>query len=348
MNGVGKVGSDDGGRLLKVGYLVATFVMVSAFVVGVLYWWHFSTSKLSDSTEEWGQLGDYFGGLINPLVGLATVILVLINIRIQRLELKSSLIQLEISNAHTARQSFEQSLFAWLGNYHDLLSSIRLPNDLVGRSALKSLYRQKFSTKAVEKNSMGTDGNGHEIWESPQDTCTRIARLRAEVNRGTQPPTELHEIFWKAMIAFVAVYQKNRSELDALFRTLYRLILWIDRSHIDIEQRRHYVSLVRAQLSWIEMIFLLFNGLTEEGKKFGPLCDKYALFDNLAMGDDEVLRIICQDFLLFPPPEFDQNGPRPWPYSERAFSSDLARAASSDEDTWDRAMFSRAGGDLKR
>ena len=107
--------ADDGGRLLSSGYAIAASVVVITLGVIAVFIWAFSAQPISLDSERWAQFGDYLGGIINPVVGLATVILVLINIKIQRLELQASLAQLKISNAHTARQSFEQSLFAWLG-----------------------------------------------------------------------------------------------------------------------------------------------------------------------------------------------------------------------------------------
>lgn len=64
---------------------------------------------------------------------------------------------------------------------------------------------------------------------------------------------------------------------------------------------------MRSQLSWIEMVFLFYNCLTERGSKFKPLVEKYAIFDNLAFNDDEALAALKTK------------------YADEAFSSDLAR-----------------------
>ena len=330
----------DGTRLLKSGYMIALSVIIFSGAITGTFIWNFYGSILADDSAKWGQLGDYVGGTINPLIGLATVILILINIKIQRLELRASLAQLQLSNRHTARQSFEQSLFAWLGNYRDLIASIRLSDGSNGRAVLIEWYYKNFSALAVDQRCT-MDNIGQPIYENPIELSERLQALRKGVKNGDIQPIELHTIFRKAMHGFKTVYQGNRSDLDALFRTLYRLIHWIDNTETDIAQRRHYVSLIRAQLSWVEMVYLLFNGLTPEGKKFALLCNKYALFDNMTSGSDEVLKIICEDLPLFPPPGVDPELVSPWPYTSSAFSSDIARAEEVKMASFKPPMFAR-------
>lgn len=310
--------ADDGSQLLHKGVVIASVVIALSVAIGGLFVIRFYNSDISTDSAHWGQLGDYLGGTINPLVGLATVILVLINIRIQQRELRLSLEQLQKSNAQSARQSFEQSLFAWLGNYRGLLGSIQAGDGKRGRSALLK-WHGNFS---FDENLSW--------WNISDEDRAKFKNTRASAINGNRDIEIIYKMFNQNLIEYQNIYRENRSDLDALFRTLYRLIHWIDNStEMDVIQRRHYVSLVRAQLSWIELVFLLFNGLTEEGQKFAVLCNKYALFDNLTAGGDDMLAVICHDFVQQypPPPEFNNAGHRPWPYDASAFASDKARAA---------------------
>lgn len=77
---------------------------------------------------------------------------------------------------------------------------------------------------------------------------------------------------------------------------LYRIIKYVDESHvIDDNQKYNYVCILRATLSWYELLVLFYNGLSDNGNKhFKPLVEKYALFNNLrieelASSDDQVL-----------------------------------------------------------
>ncbi|MFH1816658.1 MAG: putative phage abortive infection protein [Pseudomonadota bacterium] len=114
------------------------------------------------------------------------------------------------------------------------------------------------------------------------------------------------------------LYEKEENQLDSLFRVLYRLLRWIDlqpQERLGPEQKWLYISIVRSQLSWIEMVYLFYNGQTNRGEKFKPLIEKYALFDNLNFTSDRVLAILKE----CPP---DTKG-----YAATAYSSDAARAA---------------------
>lgn len=124
-------------------------------------------------------------------------------------------------------------------------------------------------------------------------------------------------------------YLRNEFQLDSLFRNLYRLILWIDSQHDDqltAAQKWLYVGIVRGRLSWIEQVFLFYNGLTERGEKFRRLANKYALFDNLTFENDPVLEHVRN------------NQPPGVAHEERAFSSLLARRAIGLPDTAEGTM----------
>lgn len=305
--------ASEGNELLHQGYLIAAAVVIcSAFVVGTFIWW-FHSFDFSSSTEHWGQFGDFVGGLVNPLIGVATVLLVLINIRIQQKELKASLQHIKRANDLNAKQSFEQSLFAWLGTYRQLIENIKDENGESGRLALISWHRSSFAS--------GTPSPG-----KPKDIATVVKLLekKAYADGSMDQQTKL-DLFIEASKGYATIFEKHRSDLDALFRTLYRLFLWIDTSSLANEEKRHYASLVRAQLSWIEMVYLVFNGLTVQGKNFATLCNKYALFDNLAVNDEHVLEIIKCDLPMLSQGAITETiGFQPWPYSDGAFSSDIA------------------------
>lgn len=101
-------------------------------------------------------------------------------------------------------------------------------------------------------------------------------------------------------------------------RTLYRLIIWIDsqdKDRLSPAQKWLYVSIVRAQLSWIELVYLFYNGHTKRGKNFRRMAEKYALFNNLNFATDPVIAIVK----ACPP---DTVG-----YQPSAYDSKLARVA---------------------
>ena len=269
---------------------IVTVAVFCAFAVVWFFYTRFGGQKLSTDPASWGQFGDYVGGLINPMVGLATVVLVFLTLLVQRHELQASLIELKRSNESAAIQSFEQSLFAWLASYHGLVAAIRDVTGASGREAMQLWYLNQFSSRAVLAHSLeGTDAAAaaaslihlNFVQDLPDMTGSNVIddSLREE----------LDDLYAEALIAYDDVYRHQIVNLDAALRTLYRLIRWIDRSEITDRQKWHYVALVRSQLSWIEMVYVFYNGATVVGEKFVDLADRYALFDNLEPGGDFIV-----------------------------------------------------------
>lgn len=254
-------------------------------------------SDIADVRAQWGQLGDFFGGTLNPLFGFVSLFALLMTIvyqarslrnsseelRLSREELSKSSAALAAQNKAIELQSFEQTFFSWLDTYRSLLDSVEfetmvnnIPFISKGRRALIKFIDRQFHSlnEQIAKGNFQTDAetvvHSKNSWEN--------------------------------------TYKENEFQLDSLFRTLYRLFLWVDQNAIlNSSEKWLYISIIRSQLSWIEMVYLYHNCLTERGLKFKPLVEKYAIFDNLAFNNDKKLVALQSEYLA------------------EAFSSDLAR-----------------------
>ena len=70
------------------------------------------------------------------------------------------------------------------------------------------------------------------------------------------------------------------SGLDHYFRYLYNILKFIDNSEIDF--KKHYIDLLQAQLSNVELGLIFYNGIGRYGKtKLYPLLEKYNFLENL-------------------------------------------------------------------
>lgn len=242
------------------------------------------------SRDEWGVFGDFFGGVLNPIFGFASFLALLATIFYQAKELNAS--TKELKNSATALaaqnkaielQSLEQTFFSWLNTYRSLLDSVEkiyqhnsYTLTLSGRRALKYIKDQAF---------LDFDSN-----QSKGDFTSDV------------------ELVIAVKESWNKLYKDEESQLDSLFRTLYRLFLWVDQNtKLSPSEKWLYISIIRSQLSWIEMVYLYYNCLTERGSKFKNLVEKYAIFDNLAFNDDPSLTKLQAE------------------YSAEAFSSYLAR-----------------------
>ena len=160
------------------------------------------------------------------------------------------------------RQSFENTLFQLLHEVKKLLSEVsnippegmRISGLTYGLQALESEYQtfKSFSTCKVDENK-----NGDPI------------EIPIEPN------------YDNVKEAYIDIYH-NMSNLGSYFRSLYRVIKYIDESNFTDEEKYQYTSFVRAQLTDIELLWLFYNckvGYGEE--KFKPLVEKYSLLKNM-------------------------------------------------------------------
>lgn len=298
-----------------------------------------SADSVATLRAEWGQLGDFFGGTLNPIFGFLSFVGLLLTLIIQIKSLEKSSEELELSREELAKssnalalqnkaielQSFEQTFFSWLSTYRELLNSASETNDLrqpfQGREALYHLWKNKLDDYTIydsmcTKDNFGTPSLNPIFDNSYDSTFYRLSYYKKiEIiadNKQDLVANHIHQI-WSLL------YQRKEYQLDSLFRTAYRLISWIDSQQperLTEQQKWMYISIFRSQLSWIEMVFLYYNGLTGSGKKFKLLIEKYALLDNLTFDSDIGIKVMNKYF------DIGNN------YSKTAFNSELAREIS--------------------
>jgi hypothetical protein len=133
---------------------------VGAIVLLLLvFFLNFRKGDISQTTAEWGQFGDYIGGLLNPIFGLISVVLVAATLRSQ--------------TQAAARQAFENQFFVLLQLHASVLESIdrKLTDKSIkkGRDCFHLFYKKIVSISQRDSVSMGTayqrflDKDGWEI-----------------------------------------------------------------------------------------------------------------------------------------------------------------------------------------
>lgn len=332
-----------GGQLAGVGLTSAVLVPVVIGAIAIaLYRAHFPGDLVSNQSE-WGVFGDFFGGLLNPIVGIVTLVLLVKTLlsqqraielqsdelALQRQELKSqreetarSTAALDAQHQAIVRQSFEQSLFTWLGSYRELIRELQSNmsdfQERQGRSLLNAMaHRLSYEGLQGKTNSYVWRRFDEEAWE------TIVARAKLGRRRDQIAVCRLIDIL---LDEYSELESKHESDLGSLYRTLYRMLSWIDDSPLSNEDKWHYVALVRAQLSTSELVLLLLNGIYYDGMNLGFLCEKYAIFDNLNTNWDPILYSLRHLPLQVGwHPIMEKFGD--WPYSEAAFDSSVAKIA---------------------
>ncbi|WP_429236137.1 putative phage abortive infection protein [Aeromonas salmonicida] len=221
----------------------------------------FFVNLFSIGKSSFGEWGDFFGGVLNPLLTFLTFMGLLLTIILQNKELRQARVEARRSadalvsqNKTIEKQSFEQTVFNMLGLQQQIINSIDLfetntQRTTAGRDCFEVFYNR------FEKSAKNSGVNFH------GEIC--------DLEKEQQRINNAWRVFWKT----------HQSELGHYFRYLYNIIRFIDEKKYDTAT---YMRIVRAQLSDQELLILFYNCLSVHGQeKFKPLVETYALFDNL-------------------------------------------------------------------
>ena len=240
---------------------------------------------LNEATDRsnWGALGDYFGGILNPFFAffglimlLATLIQSQKELSLTREEIKKSTEALQDQAQTQSRQRFEGTFFQLLSLHQETVKSIDLYNadtkhSTSGRDCFNVFYgrfKKQFNTTLYylinpSEKTQGISIGTLKMYKLPDDKVDEFQPKIETINS-----------------AYLDFYDKNQSEIGHYFRSLYNIAKFIHTS--DIENKRLYSNLLRAQLSVNEMALIFYNCLSDLGsEKFKPLIEEYALLKGI-------------------------------------------------------------------
>lgn len=218
-------------------------------------------------SEPLGQAGDFFGGMLNPLLSFIAFLGVLYSISLQRQDFKLQRQDLAETQAEArrqqdalARQGFEATFFRMLSLHQEVLNSI----DLI-------LTKPKGVVR-------GRD-------------CFRTFRARLEEcyrKRTNQGKPEAQAI----VEGYADFWNDHSQELGHYFRYLFNICRFVHEANVptlpgeitEPSVKYRYMRVLRAQLSNYELVLLFYNMHTENGEKFKLYSHEYKLLDNMPYG----------------------------------------------------------------
>ena len=225
------------------------------------------------SPEVWGQLGDYIGGLLNPLVAGFALMALVVSVRLQkaeladtRKELENSRLAMEEQGKTAEQQRREQRFFDLLNLYQETLKTFSIEGS-TGKAALNNW--QKLSPNAQDCMDFlhrGWDEFDHHYTENGRHTGGSVRK-------------PIKKSFSRTQIC--SNWNYFSPLFDHYFRTIFSILGELKNLLGDDHWR--YGKLFRAQLSRDELTLLAFNLLFDaEGVKMRPLVEKYGLLKHLA------------------------------------------------------------------
>ena len=283
------------------------FLAVSIFIiftVALVLWLKISVNvdfpllKFANPTQlgYMGQIGDFFGGVLNPLLSFMALIAVLFTIKMQSQELKEAKEETRIANriqdkqtAVFERQNFESVLFRLLDVHTRIAERVRGSRSADGVDRFDLVV-----SEVLQSLSASIDGRLENIYggvisgDSPQ-------RMRRRQQDKDQSNTQhLRYAIGDTLTG------EHKVLVSQYFRNIYQILKLIDNFKLEVKdeysdklkkskrqvrleyfQRRQYCNILRAQLSDGEVKVLFFNCLLPSGAGLKYYVEKYSLLKHL-------------------------------------------------------------------
>ncbi|MBW9274774.1 MAG: putative phage abortive infection protein [Candidatus Thiodiazotropha sp. (ex. Lucinisca nassula)] len=259
-----KTQKSEQGLLSKYIILVLVILFVVALVSATVVIYFYATyypGEIVANHSKWGTMGDFFGGTLNPIFGFIGLFALLLTIAIQNKELANSTKELATSASALKEQSTSLKTQNFENTFFQML---RLHNDIVNDMFLG------------EPQSADKGLNGRDCFEE------YYGRYKAHYNRSNATVNDSNDFLGIIEDGYKSFFSEQQADIGHYFRNLYTIIKFVNNS--DIENKKQYVSMVRAQLSSYELALLFYNCLWSVGrKKFKDLIEKYELLENMSV-----------------------------------------------------------------
>jgi len=245
--------------------------------------------KFTEQSDKLGQFGDFFGGVLNPLLSFMALLGVLYTIRTQGQELKEAREETRIANRIQdkqtgvfERQNFESVFFRLVDVHSKIAERIRSKIDPWG-------------------SLNGFDAAVSDILKHYKYTCEDLAEARRLAPKPQYPAINA-EITTEQQLLQQAFEQGIHGEIRVMlsqyYRNIYQILKLVDgfkmfageeskwkrgsrQIRLDYFHKRQYSNILRAQLSEDELKLLFFNCITPHGEGLKSYVEQYSLLKHL-------------------------------------------------------------------
>lgn len=244
-------------------FQVALYMACIVFIINVL----------AGDFNKMGEWGDFFGGVLNPILTFLTFMGLLITIIIQQKELKESRkefngqkIALEKQQEEMTIQSFDNKFFQMLNTFNK-------------------------TTDSLNGKINSVECQGKKVFKELIIILKKEIQHRLSMSQYEKKP-DVNKIVY-----FFEVFDSFNNSYDTTFKyyfiNLYQLIKFIDNDipYKGSEKNKYakkYTNIIRAQLSKNELVLLAYNaiGIIEFcGDDYKKLIEKYSFFEHLRYDD---------------------------------------------------------------
>lgn len=236
-----------------------------------------------------GTFGDFFGGVVNPILTFGTLLALAITILMQRSQLIDQKNHADESSKVSNIQAFETTFFNLLNLHNVTVAELKVEADtflLPSDTERNKRYQQNGrSPPAVSNGNQEAAGrSAFAVVLSSMHDLYRKADTNLPLEKHIKEPQDIYEI----------IQRDHNNVLGHYFRNLYQALAFVDRystplsgGEIEVEHfaRKRYTNILRAQLSAHELSTLFYNCLDEtvDSGSFRSLLVEYAFLEHLSL-----------------------------------------------------------------
>jgi len=260
-------------KLIALSIILGLLALVAIiFPWNTLHNFHIPFTDFYLKTDDYGPLGDFISGISNPMLGVATIILLLRTYSLQKTELNKTTELL-------MKQRFEDNFFRMLDNHHRIIEAMDIYTTEDGINEEGKEDATMLSSKKKKKKR---------IFVSAKRDCFRTFYNHIKNQFDDKELESFTTGFLagndkKVMDAYHITQEKYLSDLHHYFRFVYHMLKFVKSETIlDDDEKYKYASILRATLSPYEIALLYYNGLHKNGiKMFHPLLEEYSFLKNI-------------------------------------------------------------------
>jgi len=207
--------------------------------------------------EGFGAWGDFFGGVLNPILTFLTFMGLLMTIVLQKKELKEARIEftrqseaLEQQQYEMTAQSFDNKFFQMLDLFNFVKINVKSKFDF----KKQRVKLEEYIVNELEQQEEDVDKNFYSFFESN----------------------------------FVRFNNEYDTSFKHYFLNLFQLLKFIDDNADSLEDAKEYSNIIRAQLSKDELVLLLLNCIGVQKfttNDYQKLVEKFEFFEHLRWND---------------------------------------------------------------
>jgi hypothetical protein len=217
-------------ELDKVLFLVTVTALSVIVIVAGRYIWEFSLNVLSEQ-DKWGQFGDYFGGVLNPIFSFFAFVAILYTLRTQ---IEAN----EEGERRHIEQLREQRLFQLIGLMNENAQSTKmLTTAYVGAKPDEYVYGHQAQ---------------HHAAMNLRDSLSRRVRISDQINNSDM------DIFESAEDAFRKWRKDKWPSMGLFLDSVFLALAFILKEQSSEDFKRFSLGVLRVQLSESERLMLWY------------------------------------------------------------------------------------------